>query len=80
MKDTALRICLKHLIPALTAIYAELGEVPEDDSLLTVKEAAEMLRVDESWIYNRKDLFTSIRVGKHIRIPVTEIKKLRDVS
>ena len=77
MKDTALRICLKHLIPALTAIYAELGEVPEDDSLLTVKEAAEMLRVDESWIYNRRDQFTSVRIGKHIRIPVSEIKRIK---
>ncbi len=77
MKDTALRICLKHLIPALTAIYSELGEVPEDSSLLTVKEAAELLKVDESWIYNRRDLFKSVRVGKHIRIPMSEIKRLK---
>ncbi len=76
MKTTA-RVFLKHLIPALQAIYAELGEVPEDDSLLTVDEAADLLRVKGSWIYRhgKEGDLKIVKNGGGVRVPMSEVKK-----
>jgi excisionase family DNA binding protein len=73
-------IFLKHLIPALEQIYMELEGVPEEDDLLTAAQAAKLLNVDRSWIYNRKGRIKCIRLGGLVRIPMSEVKRLKEAS
>lgn len=45
------------------------------ETLLTIPEAAERLRVPESWFYyaTRKGQFPCVRIGRHIRIRESDI-------
>lgn len=51
-------------------LIAEKSESPQDenDTLLTVEEAAAMLKCSEDWLYRRaKSLSFTVRVGRNLR-------------
>jgi len=49
----------------------------EDKVLLTVPEVAKILRIGRTKAYElvRDDIIPSIRLGKHIRVPLVSLKK-----
>ena len=46
-----------------------------ETKLLTVEEAAEQLRVPESWLYSaaRRETFPSVKVGRYVRFRQEDI-------
>ncbi len=52
----------------------------EAERLLTVQEAAELLRVPVSWIYDRtrRDAIPLVRLGKYTRLPLSALLRWVD--
>lgn len=77
--DDAIRE-LADALAALIAVAAKSAEPRLPVTILTAGEAAELLKVSRSKVYNmlRRGELKSVKIGRARRIPMTEIQRLID--
>ena len=67
------------LIPILSARASQQSGAdsqPDKEQLITVKQAAEILKMSEDWIYRNKGILPYIvKIGRSIRINRTKLNK-----